>query len=658
MTAREFAALAVLALLLGGLRTEAQVVLTEGTNLAVDVSAEGQVVTDLLGGLWVVPLAGGEARALDKGPLPAGRPRWSPDAGRIAYQVRSGDYDQLRIFDLESGRSMTLGDGGFLDQHPSWHPDGTRLVFSSDRRDTGFDLWETDVTTGLAWRLSSLPGDETEPAWSGDGRDLLFVHEEGGTWSIMIRRRGEDAQAVVTSGDRLSAPSWRPDGSLVTYLRETDEGLIVEMAILSDPVLVRTLVSGEDFFDAPLAWHGRQQMVYAANGNIRKRAFNSWTSRTVPFQARVEGRDGDGALVAVQRELPVIDAPQSRLVVRAQRLFGGAGFDYREDLDVVIENGRIAAVEPRRDRSGSGDIVIDMGDLTLLPGFVDTLAALPERVDEALGPVLLSYGITTIVVDHEQAAALNARWSGKEMPGPRVLSAQDIGAEDIGDATPWLVTLQGDLSAGIAQRPAVTAWQGRGVPVLAENWQVGLGSGASMVLSGESMPASPGGVRYQDALLGGSGGEVTLVSGLADAQTPGLDAVIGSRQAELLGPLPPPARRFSTPPQLPSATTRIVIGSKPNGLPPGMAFHAELRALASAGLDAERVLRAASINAAGALSASLEFGRIAANAQADLVFVDGDPLGDIDDTLNVVAVVRNGRFFSVAGLLETSRAAR
>jgi len=50
-------------------------------------------------------------------------------------------------------------------------------------------------------------------------------------------------------------------------------------------------------------------------------------------------------------------------------------------------------------------------------------------------------------------------------------------------------------------------------------------------------------------------------------------------------------------------------------------------------------------------------GRIAVGASADLVFVDGDPLNDIVDALNVVAVVRNGRFYSVSGLVDRAKAA-
>ncbi len=650
---RPLAAITTLLLCTAAFSTDAQTVLTEGTNLSVDVAADGRIVMDLLGGIWIVPPNGGQASPANHGLLPAKRPRWSPDGAKIVFQARTGGRDQLRLYVFDSDTVSVLSDGEYFDQHHAWHPDGTRIAYSSERRDSGFDIWEIDVETGLTWRLTSLSGDETEPVWSADGRDLVYVHETGGIWSVQLRRRGSEPQTIVSSEDRLSAPSLRPDGSLITYLRESDAGLVIEMAILSDPVLTRVLVEGEDLFDAPVAWDGRLRMLYAADGVIRERPFNSWASTTVPFRASVQRRrEAHSARAALQRELPIIDAPQGRMIIRSQRLYGGAGRDYRENLDVVLEDGLIAAVEARRDRPQSGEIVIDMGDLTMLPGFVDSYAWLPDDVDASLGPVLLSYGITTIVADHALADSLNEVWSGNSMPGPRVLRARDIVDASPDDPMPWLVAIDGDLASGTSIQPIVDDWHARGVPVLAHNWHVALGSGASMVLSGESLPASPSGTRYKDTFVATGVGPLTLVSGLADARTPGLDKLFATRQTSLLGSLGSPLRRFASTPQLPAATSSIIIGSKPNRLPPGIAFHAELRALDAAGLDAEVLLRAAGINAAGALSADRMLGRIAAGALADLILVDGDPLSRIGDATKVVAVVRNGRFFSVAGLLD------
>ena len=67
------------------------------------------------------------------------------------------------------------------------------------------------------------------------------------------------------------------DGSLITFLRHAEAGLSIDMVILSNPELVRTLVEGEDFFVAPVAWVDRHEFLYTAGGHIRRRLFNAWS---------------------------------------------------------------------------------------------------------------------------------------------------------------------------------------------------------------------------------------------------------------------------------------------------------------------------------------------------------------------------------------------
>jgi len=632
-------------------RAAAQVTLTEGTNFTIAASSDGRLAIDLLGGIWVLPASGGNAEPVTSGLLPAKRPRWSPDGGTIVYEAHSAERNSLRLYVFANNEVQALGDDRYSDQHADWHPDGDRVVFASQRHDSGLDLWELDIATGLSWRISYLPGDESEPAWSADGRNLVYVSELEGRWSLMLRRLGEPDRTLITSDRRLSAPAWRPDGSLISFARHTDDGLIINMLILSDPLLERTLIDDRDLFLAPVAWLDRQQLLYAANGVIRKRQFNSRMSRTIPFRATIGRPDAHGSRRPSNRELPIVDEPTGQLVLRAARLFDGVGGGYRDGQDIIIAGGRISAIEDRRDRSGH--VVVDMGDLTVLPGYIDSYAALPSDADETLGPALLAFGVTTLVAEHDQVATLSERWAGKEMPGPRVLAATSIA--EAGDATPWLVTVTGDMNAGLQQRAAVDEWQQNGVPVLAETWQVGLGSGASLLLGGTTLPASPGGHRYQDMELATGSGPVTIISGLADAQTPYLDSLLASRQAALLTRQLEPVRRFTAPPRLAAASTTVVLGSKPNGLAPGVGLHAEFRALTAAGLTTEQTLRAAGVNAAAALGLGLQVGRISTGSVADLVIVDGDPLANINDALNVVGVVRNGRFFSTIGLIERLR---
>jgi len=571
--ARALKALAVITCLLATpIPGAANDAITRGNNLAVDASTDGRIVMDLNGDIWTVPLGGGEAYSLTTDLKSAQRPRWSPDATSIAYTAIADGKHGIWIHDLARRTTRHLGADSYFDLHPAWHPGGNRIVYASDRKGTGFDLWEVDLPTDLHWRISNREGDETNPAWSADGRHLLYVHHTGDTWSLILRRRGEPEEVLVTGTDRLSGPSWRPDGSLVMYWHEDDSGVALNMIILSQPRLHRRYADGEDFVTAPVSWLDKHRMFYSASGVIRQRLFNSWASRTVPFRALIESEPA-AVVERVRRTLPNIAEPQGSIVIHAARLFDGLGGGYRRNVDVVIEGGRIGAIEAHAERPGT--IVIDLGDLAVLPGLVDAQARLSADADETAGPVLLAAGVTTVVSDHPEAEHLNMVWSGKDMPGPRILPASD-----------W---------------------------------------------------------------------PVTEFSGLADSETPDLAPLLATRQARLTGFNDAVARRFSEAPSIDYGLTDMVLGSRPNGLPAGIALHAELRALVAARLQPEQALRAAGVNAAAELGVDPALGRIATGAVADLILVDGDPLQDINDAINVVAVVRNGRFFSVAGLIDRTK---
>lgn len=544
-----------------------------GENISADVAADGRVAFDLMGDIWMVRRNGGEAVAVTRNLRSAGRPRWSPDASRIAYQGTSRQLQGIWVYDFASKQSRHVSREGSFDRHPSWHPDGERIVYSSDVIGTGFDLWEVDLPSGLHWRLSDRPGDELEPAWSSNGRDLVYLHRHDDRWSLVLRRLGMPEEVLLSTTDRLAGPSWRPGGSLITYFRQRGVEASIDMVILSKPRLTRSYISDEDVSAAAVSWLDRHRMVYAAGGGLRQRLFNAWESAPLAFSARIREPQQAPAKALVRRRLEQIDAPDGRLVVHASRMFDGLGSDYQLDRDIVIDGGRITAVEPHSERTDS--IVIDMGDLTVLPGYVDALANLSSGLDrfgDRLGPLLLINGVTTVVARHDDDDGRNARWSGKTMPGPRLLAAT------------------------------------------------------------ERQPAAH--------------------FSIADSMTPGLSTLLRSRQARLLDMPAAPARRFQDLPSLAAIATTVVLASYDNELPPGIALHAELRALTAAGLGPAQALRAAGANAAAALGADPWLGRIAVGAAADLLFVDGDPLANVEDALKIVAVVRNGRFFSARGLID------
>ncbi|MEM8816099.1 MAG: amidohydrolase family protein [Pseudomonadota bacterium] len=635
-----------------------QTTVREGTNIQVDVRADGQLVTDLVGGLWLIPADGGVAERLPNERHPARSPRFSPDGEAIAYVAEQGQHTELWIYELADRSTRPVAATLRTYAQPDWHPDGTKLVFAADADGHGFAIWELDIATGLSWRLTHGRGEATWPSWSGDGRDLLYVLREDETYRLMLRRRGRIDEVLLESGDPLSAPSFRPDKSLVTFIRHAPDALRIDMVILSTPRLVRTLLEDDDVFVGRVAWKDRERLTYTSGGRIRQRSFDAWQPSTVGFEARLQTPLSVAPGKALGRRLVnTADADSRALVVRAARLFDGVASEYREDVDILIRDGLIAGVEPSRPRQGQ--ILVDLGDITVIPGLIDIYARLPQKLSDADGARLLSFGVTTLVANRSDAESIDARWAKAATPGPRLLRAATLdtgtaNAASEAQSTPWLLLLNGDRSTGRSLRGATRAWQQAGIPVLAGNWQVGLGAGASLVLGGEALPVSPAGRRYADLAVSNGRSAVTIVSSLAHAGTPGVAELFERRQANGLQSVP--ARRLASRASLGNAHTELVLGSAANALPPGVAQHAELRALVAAGLSPFDALKAATVNAANALGLGLRAGRIAPGAAASLVLIAGDPLQSIEEAANVVGVVQNGRFMSAGRLIDSLEA--
>ena len=104
--------------------------------------------------------------------------------------------------------------------------------------------------------------------------------------------------------------------------------------------------------------------------------------------------------------------------------------------------------------------------------------------------------------------------------------------------------------------------------------------------------------------------------------------------------------------RLVEAGGRIATGSDTPAVPYGLGLHAELALLAETGLSNAQVLRFATADSAAALGLHQDLGTIEPGKLADFVFLNGNPLVRIQDSLTIESVIKNGLWIDRETLLK------
>ena len=229
--------------------------------------------------LWMVSTHGGDPISLTAEGVSSSHPRWSPDGKYLAFlSARNNGKTQVWLLNRLGGEAAHLTDIPQGVDDFEWSPDSTRLVlvlrdpkpedleaakdkdkdkptaaakpktpppFVIDRlqfkRDTvGYldrrrtHLYVFDVASKKSTQVTSGDFDDSEPAWSPDGKSLAFASNRStpdpdatynsDIWVVAANNtdKGAHLTQITTNPGPDRSPAWSPDGKWIAFISEID----------------------------------------------------------------------------------------------------------------------------------------------------------------------------------------------------------------------------------------------------------------------------------------------------------------------------------------------------------------------------------------------------------------------------------------------------
>jgi TolB protein len=110
-----------------------------------------------------------------------------------------------------------------IDTAPSFSPDGTQIVFESDRGGSQ-QIYVMNVDGSNQRRVSFSPGNNGTPVWSPRGDLIAFTKQRGNNFSVGVMRPDGTGERLLTTGWHDEGPTWAPNGRVLMYSRSAQGG--------------------------------------------------------------------------------------------------------------------------------------------------------------------------------------------------------------------------------------------------------------------------------------------------------------------------------------------------------------------------------------------------------------------------------------------------
>jgi TolB protein len=173
----------------------------DGTRLAFSSTRDGNPE------IYVVNRDGSGLRRLTNNPSIDITPTWSPSGTQIAFTSDRSGTPQIYVVGVDGLNLSKKTSESYCDR-PTWSPAPFNEIAFASRSGPGFDIKVLDLSTGVTKALTFGEGTNESPAFSPNGRHIVFTSTRSGKAQVFtMARDGKNVRQITKTGNN-EKPDW------------------------------------------------------------------------------------------------------------------------------------------------------------------------------------------------------------------------------------------------------------------------------------------------------------------------------------------------------------------------------------------------------------------------------------------------------------------